>query len=244
LAKFTSTLTLDKNEANDKKLLNFEHEMDIIKRFYNDFDAYIKLAKEFRLKTYKNFKYLLMINKAKFEKPFIQKLADLVKKIYNKDVEFNVINLYKMHLNSDIYTQSVSLKLKNRDNKLFKVLTRSLTKAKLPNVNRSNERYHKENRDEFLINKIRNSYINSMLLGSTNDNSVDPLNNLLVGFFPSSNNLEVDVRKRSSIIKRPVSLYKYIISTLKHIRLAGIRVEAKGRLTRRFTASKSVFRVK
>jgi hypothetical protein len=246
LAKFSSTIAelVDKNEANDKKVLNFEHEINIINNFYNNFEAYIDLAKIFRIKSYKKYRYLLMVNIAKFEKPFIQKLVDLVKNIYHKNVEFNLVNLYKMHLNSDIYTQSVSLKLKNRNNKLFKVLTRSLTKAKLPNVNRSNDRYHKENRNEYLINKIRNTYINSMLLGSTNDNSVDPLNNLLVGFFPLSKKLEIEVRKRSSIIKRSVSLYKYIISTLKHIRLAGIRVEAKGRLTRRFTASRSVFRVK
>ena len=31
---------------------------------------------------------------------------------------------------------------------------------------------------------------------------------------------------------------------LKHIKIRGIRVEAKGRLTRRFTASRSVFKMK
>jgi hypothetical protein len=48
-------------------------------------------------KTFKRFVYLLMINNVKFEKPFIQKLAYLVKNIYNKEVEFNIINLYKMY---------------------------------------------------------------------------------------------------------------------------------------------------
>ena len=37
-----------------------------------------------------------------------------------------------MHLNSDIYTQAVSLKLRNRDNKLYRVLKASLRKIKLP----------------------------------------------------------------------------------------------------------------
>ena len=43
-----------------------------------------------------------------------------------------------------LYTQSVSLKLRNRDNKLFKVLTWSLNKVKLPNVSRISERYNIE----------------------------------------------------------------------------------------------------
>jgi hypothetical protein len=146
-----------------------------------------------------------------------------------------------MHLNSDIYTQAVSLKLRNRDNKLFKVLTSSLSKVKLPNVSRISEKYNKSNRDEYLINKIRNVYVNSMFNNTT---SMDPLNNLLLAFFSRTENLEMEIKNRSSIIKRPISLYKYIIRSLKHLKLAGIRIEAKGRLTRRFTASKSVFKVR
>jgi hypothetical protein len=39
-------------------------------------------------------------------------------------------------------------------------------------------------------------------------------------------------------------LKDYVLSTLKHSRLRGIRVEAKGRLTKRHTASRSVFKMK
>jgi hypothetical protein len=231
---------IEKKEEKVEKLLEFENEVYKLKTFYDNFNMYMTMAEDLYKNTLKKFVYLLMINNAKFEKPFIKKLTNLMKNIYNKEIEFNIVNLYKMHLNSDIYTQAVSLKLKNRDNKLFKVLTRSLSKVKLPNVSRIGEKYHKSNRDEYLVNKIRNTYINSMI----NDNNVDSLNNLLLGFFPLVNDLEIEVRKRSSFVKRPVSLYKYVLNTLKHIKLAGIRVEAKGRLTRRFTAAKSVFKVK
>ena len=238
---FEPLLQLVEKKEENEKLLKFENEVYKLKKIYDNFDMYIAMVEHLYKKTFKRFVYLLMINNAKFEKPFIQKLAYLVKNIYNKEVEFNIVNLFKMHLNSDIFTQAVSLKLRNRDNKLFKVLTRSLSKVKLPNVSRMSEKYHKINRDEYLINKIRNVYINSMLNDNTN---VDPLNNLLLDFFPLNEDLEIEVRNKSSIIKRPVSLYKYILRTLKHLKLAGIRVEAKGRLTRRFTAAKSVFKVK
>jgi hypothetical protein len=188
------------------------------------------------------FIYLLMVNRAKFQKPFIWELKSLVKNIYNKEVEFNIVNLKRMHLNSDIFTQAVALKLRNRDNKLFRVLRSSLSNIKLPNVSRITEKYSKFNRDEYLINKIRNTYINSMFNSEIVNG--DALNNLLLNFFPSSQNIEIEIEKRSSTIKRTISLKSYILRSLKHLKLAGVRIEAKGRLTRRFTASRSVFKMK
>lgn len=226
-------------EKNEEKLSKFKEQVFSIRKFFSKFDVYMTMAKNNYLNKLNKFVYLLMINTIKFKTPFVSKLLRFFKNIYNKKVELNIVNLNKMHLNSDIYTQAVSLKLRNRDNKLFKVLTWSLNKVKLPNVSRITERYNVSNRDEYLINKIRNMYINSMF-----KINVDPLNNLLLDFFSRTDNLEVEIKKRSSIIKRPISLYKYIIRSLKHLKLAGIRVEAKGRLTRRFTASRSVFKMK
>jgi hypothetical protein len=108
----------------------------------------------------------------------------------------------------------------------------------LPNVTRLGEKYHKSNKNEFLINKIRNSYINNMFNDITN---VDPLNKLLLDFFPSTNNLEIETDLSGN--KYTISLKDYIFRNLKHSKLGGIRLEAKGRLSRRYTASRSVFKV-
>lgn len=40
------------------------------------------------------------------------------------------------------------------------------------------------------------------------------------------------------------SLLSSVLSILKHKNMAGVRFEAKGRLTRRFTASRSLFKIK
>jgi hypothetical protein len=40
------------------------------------------------------------------------------------------------------------------------------------------------------------------------------------------------------------SLLNFILNSLKHKDMAGARLEAKGRLTRRFTASRSVLKIK
>jgi hypothetical protein len=54
----------------------------------------------------------------------------------------------------------------------------------------------------------------------------------------------MDFKDKSTTIRLPVSLETYVLKTLKHLKLAGIRVEAKGRLTKRFTASRSVFKMR
>jgi hypothetical protein len=186
---------------------------------------------------------LLQANKLKFDGVFLVKLIDLIKQIYNKNVELNIVNLKKMHLNSDIYTQAVSLKLRNRNNKLYRVLKASLRKIKLPVIRKIDEKQKKANKDEFLVNRIRNLTINKMFIPKTKYIK-DRLQNLLLKFFPSSDNLTINVKKRSSSIDRSISLENYVLKSLKHLNLRGIRVEAKGRLTRRFTASRSVLKRK
>jgi hypothetical protein len=185
--------------------------------------------------------YLFKFNKTKFTIKFMEKLTQLVKNLYNKEVVFNIVNLKKMHLSSDIYTQAVALKLKNRDNKLYRVLKSSLRKIKIPDFRKINEKNNKSNKNEFIDNKIRNSLINSMF---TKEDVKDPLNNLLLNFFPSAENLKKSVVKKGSVKNYSISLKDYVLMYLKHIKIRGIRVEAKGRLTRRFTASRSVFKMK
>jgi hypothetical protein len=86
-----------------------------------------------RLKFYMLYKQILYINKAKFENSYLQGLISLIKKIFNKNVEFNIINLKYFYFNSNIYTQPLELKLKKKRNVLryLKVLIR---KAKIKNV--------------------------------------------------------------------------------------------------------------
>ena len=79
------------------------------------------------------YKQILYINKAKFDNSYLQGLISLIRKIYNKNVEFNIINLKYFYFNSSIYSQPLELKLKKKRNVLryLKVLIR---KAKLKNI--------------------------------------------------------------------------------------------------------------
>lgn len=187
--------------------------------------------------------WLLYINDAKFKNPLlVSRLKYMVNNLYDKEVEFNIVELKKFHLSSDIYTQLVALKLKNRKNKLYRVLKRSLMKANLPNVSRALERYSEFNKEEYLANKIRNTYIKSMF--NNKSSKIDSLNNLLLDLFPSIYNLTWEIKKITLRLRFNPYLEDYALLNLKHGNLAGIRVEAKGRLTRRFTAQRSIFKMR
>lgn len=236
-------LALPQLEKSNKDITNLNYPL------YNDY----KLKSENHyLSKYNMYSLLLRLNKIKFNDIFLSKLIYLVNKIYKKKIEFNIVNLKKMHLNSDIYTQAVSLKLRNKDNRLYRILKASLRKVKLPAIRRVSEKQNKSNKNEFLVNKIRNNIISFMF----RDDNKDPLNNLLLYFYPSADNIKV---KKSSALDRgthkgkeneeikglrSISLASYVRSWLKHMKLRGIRIEAKGRLTRRATASRSVFKMK
>ena len=234
-------LNLITEEDKNKSLINIYNNIT----FFNhvNYDTFMKITELNYQKNLIRFRYLLGFNKIKFSQPFINKLINLVQEIYKKKVEFNIISLKKMHSNSDIYTQAVALKLKNRNNRLYKVLKSSLRKVWLPEISRISERYYKNNRNELLVNTIRNDNISSMF----NINNVnDSLDNLLLNLFPSADGNSKVINKISSFKVREnyVAFYSYVIYSLKHLKLRGVRVEAKGRITRRFTASRSVFKMK
>jgi hypothetical protein len=122
-----------------------------------------------------------MLYKLKLTKNYLSKLNVLVNNIYNKKVVFNIVNLKKMHLNSDIFTQAVALKLRNKNNKLYRVLKYSLRKIKIIPVDRNAERQmRKPNRRVYFVNRIRNNLISDMFI---NNNAIGSLTHLIGLFY-------------------------------------------------------------
>ena len=155
-----------------------------------------------KLIFYVYYKQILYINKAKFENSYLQGLINLIRKIYNKNVEFNIINLKYFYFNSSIYTQPLVLKLKKKRNvlKYLKVLIR---KAKIKNIK--------------LVKK---------------SNKLFSVKNLNI------NNLMQQSKTNEKYLK------KIILNNIKYKRVSGVRLEAAGRLTKRFSASRSQRRTK
>ncbi len=114
-------------------------------------------------------------------------LISLLKKIYNKNVEIKLVDLKSIHLNSDVFSSAVVLKLRDRQNKVVRVLRKAvLQMVKIPDLHTLitfDDRMEKMNEDNIL-----------------------------------------------NVIKQQV--------------VSGVRFEAAGRLTRRLTAMRAVFKLR
>ena len=82
----------------------------------------------------------LYLNRSKFEENFLLRLGNYIGKYYGKKVEFNIVNLKSVMFNSDLFTEILTYKLKNRRSSPLRLMNIFLNKAPLPDVNRIKER--------------------------------------------------------------------------------------------------------
>ena len=148
-----------------------------------------------KLRLYFLYKQLIYLNKSKLNYTFLRLLKKHLENLYNKNVEFNLINLNRFYLNSDILFESVKLKLTRNKRKMRKILNKIKDKVK--------------------IDKKKLS------LDSTNEvqNELKQINDVKI-------------------------LKNNVFNDLKYRHVTGFRLEARGRLSRRYTASRSVFKLK
>jgi DNA-binding XRE family transcriptional regulator len=206
------------------------------------------LEETMEFKNLSYYKLLLKVNSAKFEDGFLLKLRPLISKIYNKEVEFNIINLKHLALNSDIFTEIIGTKMKDpRKNGLLRVLRLAIQKVKISTEIFNKKVYLKD----LWVNKAKNLRIN-VLLGKYKVNQ-DTLNQVLLDYFPDKNSFIsrfaekvsntglAEKNDKDSINDKAKA---FVINSLKYKKLGGVRLEARGRLTKRFTAARSVFKLK
>jgi Mitochondrial ribosomal protein (VAR1) len=168
-----------------------------------------------RIKLYIFYKQLVYINKSKFNNSYLQGLINLIKKIYNKNIQFNLINVKYFYFNSDIFTQSLVLKLRKNRRKLLRYLKSCISKTNIENIK---------------VNYTSKYIFNN--LNKYNDN-IDTTNKLLY-------NLLLQNKTKS------ISIYlkKNIFNNIRYKRVSGIRIQATGRLTKRYTASRSISKLR
>lgn len=132
---------------------------------------------------------LLNFNKSKFNSLNLNLrnlgLISLIEKLYYKKVEINLVELRSIHLNSDVFSSAVALKLRDRKNKAVRVLRKAI------------------------LQMVRIPDLHTLI---TFDDNIEAMN---------KNN---------------------IINTIKQQVVSGVRFEASGRLTRRLTAMRAVFK--
>jgi hypothetical protein len=181
---------------------------------------------------------MLSVNNNKFKNWFINGLKRIISVIYNKKVEFNLVNLKYLHLNSDIFSESIAVKLRNRENRLLRVLKKALKLVKLPSLNKLSF-YDKKNHNNsaLALNKYETLNLNSYI---SRFKHKDILHVLLYKIFPRY----MDKIESPIYSQRKNTLQENILNSTKHKNIYGVRLEAHGRLSRRLTASRSVFKLK
>ena len=194
---------------------------------------------------------LISFNESKFEKKYLLPLTSLVTRVYNKKVEFNFVNLKYLYLNSYIFSDTLVTKLRNRKNRLLRVLKTSLLMFELPSIDRLALYEEIYNRKRKLQNlKVDNTTANFLSLKS---NIKSQFSDLLEGSL-----LNIDIQNSISKLKdfklhypQNLMYYSYpffilntILKSIKNKSVSGIRLEVAGRLTRRNRADRSLFKLR
>lgn len=154
-----------------------------------------------KLQLYFYYRQLIYINRSKFNYTYLQYLKNYLQDTYNKNIEFNLINLKRFYLNSYILSESIKLKITKNRRRIFRQLNKIKNKIKI------------QKKDIFFFEPI-NTY---------NDTS-------------AANSINIQDNR--------TVIYKNIFNNLKYKDVTGFRLEAKGRLGRRHTASRSVLKIK
>lgn len=201
---------------------------------------------------FRRFKLKLSLNKYKFEEKFLYKLSKLISNFYNKKVEFNIINMKSIILNSDFFTQILSLKLKDRNVNIVRLMKIILNKVKFPKVNRVKEKsvIIKSVNMDLIDNKYKNLNLNSIMSNSiTLDNVFNNLYyNLMVEQTTPTPSQSSNIFHKSTLKNMDApdfgKIYEIIFNSIKYKNMGGIRLEVKGRLTKRYRADRALFKVK
>jgi len=104
-------------------------------KYVNNF--YKKYAKKsyIYIKTFFFYKQLMYINRVKYNYTYLKHLKNFLEKLFNKNVEFNLVNIKRFYLNSDILSESITLKLTKNRRKMLRYMKNIRKKVK---INRKN----------------------------------------------------------------------------------------------------------
>ncbi|KAH9806658.1 hypothetical protein DFH28DRAFT_941099 [Melampsora americana] len=164
----------------------------------------------------RKYELLYSLNQLKFNKlTLLNKLSLLLNKILGKQVEYNIINLKSIVFNSDIFTEALTLKFQKSKSFNYK-------KNILSILGRVNFPYFKENiniSDEFILNEYKDGKILSYV----------------------NNNQDLDkFISQINSVNTVNGIHKEVFNSIQYKNIEGIRIETKGRLTKRYRADRSV----
>ena len=227
------------------------------KQKFFDFQSKLNLFYK-NLVLLRKYKLRLNLNKYKFEEKLLFKLNNLILKFYKKKVEFNIVNLKSIIFNSDLFTKILAQHLKSRNSNVVEMMGIILKKAALPKRNRIIQKSPIIKSVDFnlLENKFKSFNLTSILV----DNNLSKLlNNIyynVLSITRTSTSSEFKAAQAAqaaqakaldfnfNLKKNYAKIYDIIFNSINYKNLGGIKLEVKGRLTKRNRADRSLFKVK
>lgn len=222
-----------KNLNSDRNVFMYKinkYQKDYIKSF-----IYRSLRREL---IFIRFKKLLIFNKAKFEKKYLILLTNYIKRIYNKNIEFNFVSLKYLYLNSYMFSTTLVNKIKtlSKKKKNFMIaIKKSLDMLNIPRIKPQdiyNEMFNKKkvyqninlNNIVYKNKQIKLDFLDQSLTKYLSSNSSD-------------NNLNLELTKDLSKLTQ-------VFKSTKNKFLNGVRIEIAGRLSKRSSAVRSIFKIR
>ena len=156
----------------------------------------------------------IMLNELDYKKKF--DLSKLISKFYNKKVVFRIIQLRYLYMNSSILVEYLAILLGNRKISVVSSLSNVLSKVKIAIFNNLSAECQ-----NFKLN------INSL-------QKLSLLNNI--------SSVSVDNFKQNKLVNNSLLKNQILMSTFNK-GITGLKIQIAGRLTRRSTAARSIFKV-
>jgi hypothetical protein len=149
----------------------------------------------------------------------LSNILNKIKILKNKKIEYNIVSLKYLTNNPDLFTNILALKLKRfKRIQRLKQISKILNRTHLPIVNTIQERtYVKRGLDVY-----KNRYKNLKIISYLENKNLDKFLNSIAD-------------------KKTKNISNNIYNSIKYKNLGGIRIEIKGRLSKRYRADRSVY---
>lgn len=182
------------------------------------------------------------LNQYKFNKlTFLPKLSNILNKIIGKKIEYNIINLKSIAYNTDLFTNALALKLKKKRMNYIKSMFSILNRAYLPKINTIKERtlVKGQKNIDLYLDKYKDLNIISNLNNINLDKLLNEIHNTTYTGEISDKNFTVGLSTQHN-----KKIHNLIYNSIGYKNMGGIRLEVKGRLTKRYRADRSIYSLK
>jgi len=180
------------------------------------YKSFFEIKKYSNLFLYKKKIIRLNFNLLKFNIFNFLGLKNILNKIYNKKIDFNLTNLKYIFLDSNLLTEVLAKKLKNRKNNVLRNIIKITSLVRIPYIIEYEYKTKK--------NKIAFSNI---LLNRDLDNFT-----------------ENDILNFKDLMYIPLQKLSIALYYLRYKTINGIKIQGTGRLTKRLTALRSISKFK